>query len=216
MAATSTQNHDWKDEQTIKQEEFESGYWDESATQSENPTERDGATEDAVENIQHTHAQTAASETTLYADDRTADHYDPNERLLDGRRRREKYTDLWRYNAGHDNWRADGRSREECHKSNNSTTYKQRLTESVCNRAGLGQTATERATDLAANDCPREFNFIGGICLWILACVVVATEEHGEIGRLDHLYPGELGDDWTVTVGDLDDAVEVVEDLRDV
>lgn len=212
------QNEEWTDEQTIKQQEFASGYWDESAAQSENPTERatnDGS-ELATDECQHTHAQTAASETTLYADGGVPDSwgasYNPNERLADDRTRREKYTTLWRYNAGHDSHRANGRSREECHKSDESATYKKRLTETVCNRANLGQTATDRATDLASNNQPPRFNFIGGVRLWILACIVVAAEQHGEMGRLDNVYPKELGDDWDVGVADLGDAIDAVED----
>jgi hypothetical protein len=220
MTATQ-QRYDWKDESEIKQEYFEAGYLNEAAAESENPTERglDANTEGAVEPKKHVNSQAAASETTLWADGskraRKKNNYNPNERLLDGRTRREKYTNLWKYNAGYDGWRAGRKSRDECHKSDENATYKRRLTETICGRADLSSTATERATDLAAHDQPRQFNFIGGICLWVLACVVVAAEEHGEDGRLENVWLSELGTAWCVSPTDCNQAVEVIEEIAD-
>lgn len=191
MSTTATQN--WQTVAQIHEQEFADGYWQESAAQSQNPTERDGNTEGAVEELQHTHGQTAASETTLWADGskraRKVNNYDPSERLLSGKTKGQKYTRLWRLNAGHDRHRAGRKSREECHKADESKAFKLRSTEAVCNQAELSDVATERATDLAARNCPKRFNFIGGLTLWILACVVVAAEQHGEGAKLEAISP---------------------------
>lgn len=216
---TTTQQYDWQEEQSIKRQEFEAGYWDESSAESESPTERatNDASELAVEPKTHTHGQTAASETTLWADGGVPDHwsssYDPNERLLDGRTRRQKYADLWKYNAGHDSWRAGRKSREECNKADENATYKQRFTESVCDSLELSTTATERATDLAGHDAPRQLNFLGGLPLWVLACVLIAANEHGDVLRLNTDALERLREQHGVTVENLAKGTDMVVDI---
>jgi hypothetical protein len=190
MTATTIQN-DWTDESTIKEEEFENGYKEESASQSQNPTEcgTNDAAELAADGLEHTHAQSGASETTLYAD-KSDDGYNPTKQLPDCDRwdtKAEKYSALWSYNSGNDAHNAKGTTYadETVHKVNPYTRDRRRRVHALSNTLGLSEDGTERATELATVLDPRPFNFCGGYGSFILGVIVYAANEQQDIARID-------------------------------
>lgn len=183
MAASIQQQ--WQTDEQLAQQHFEDGYKQEAHRRARKPTEReDGGCSDELE---HNHTEGTASATTLYADD---GDYDANARLPDCERhdrKRDKFARLWQLNAGRDTHHASGKTYKdaECHKVDQNARDRRRFTHALCSRLGLGENATARALHLAVTTEPRPFNFLGGFDVFLLAVVLHAANENGEILRLD-------------------------------
>ena len=169
-----------------KEQHYREGYEQEA---TRHPSHTDGCQENKAGKKKHTHGQTGAAETTLYADGGVPDgwgsSYDPTERLLDGRTRAEKYRDLWAKNQGVDGHTAKGTTYKDGHKSDPYARDRRRQIHALADTLRLSTTATERATELATDLDPRPFNFCGGWSAFALGVVVQAANEQHDILRLD-------------------------------
>lgn len=205
MTTNTQQQLDWKNEQEIKQREFADGY---HVERSKRTPDGDGS-DDALEHDQNEGNPNA---TTMYGG-RHADGYDPNERLPACERwstKGQKFRRLWRLNAGMDSHRAPHRSRADCNKANERTKDRQRFVQSVANTLQLGESATERAKELATLPTPKTLNFIGGMDTWILAVALHAANEQRCILRVDRDALTEIRADWGVSADQLATATEKV------
>lgn len=173
-------------EAQTKEQHYREGYEQEA---TRHPSHTDGSRENKAGNKKHTHGQTGAAETTLFADGGVPDgwgsSYDPNERLLDGRTRAEKYRDLWAKNQGVDGHTCQGTTYTDGHKADPYARDRRRQIHALADTLRLSGTAINRATELATDLDPRPFNFCGGWSAFALGVVVQAANEQGDILRLD-------------------------------
>lgn len=131
--------------------------------------------EAAQDHLEYTHAAEGKGETTVYADD-SSNGYDPNERLLDGRTRREKYARLWQMNAGVDSHRAAGRTREDVDKVDEAARDKRMFVDSVAQNVGLSDIKREEAKSIAASIDGRCYNWCGGLDAIIFGVIEAASD----------------------------------------
>lgn len=150
----------------------------------------------------YTTQQEVAAETTFYGD-KPDDGYNPNERLLDGRTRAEKFGKLWARNAGVDSHRADGVSVDEVNKVNENRRDKRRLVETYAQNADLDHGRVEEASDVAAKLDARTFGYHGGrealafgVVQYVAAFDVYETIEWFQIEVDNRLTQGVDSLDW--------------------
>lgn len=124
--------------------------------------ERERTIEAAEDTLEYTHAAEGKAATTVYADE-SSNGYEPNKRLLDGRTRGEKYARLWTLNAGLDGHRAEGRTRKDVHKVDESSRDKKMFVDPVSQNVGLSNIKQEKAKSVAASIDGRCYNWCGGL-----------------------------------------------------
>lgn len=82
----------------------------------------------------------------------------------------------------------------------------------MCDTLELGHVVTNRATDLASQNCPPRLNFHGGLPLWVLTCSVAANE-HGDLLRMKRGAFREFREEYDLSTANLAAATDLVREV---